>query len=433
MTYEAAVDVAMAMIDNVPENGLANGDAYVNTARHSSSHIKACLRWPWNADGTARGFVDQVARYSRADLDANGRTATADKVDFAAAVAVAIGRASASRFYGWSSDALNPAETLTIPNNTPDLVVHGDHEEAIAEAITDLALVAPRLMGVFFYNSISYETVNHHHLPEVTKKLAATTIGLTGLEEWLSAGEGRESAVFHDMFHPVTDVRKSNAARAIDCVEPLYNMGFPNLAKRIPVKAPDSGVAINYSVLLDTAMAFRHTPAHLPAALNTPRALREAINAYVLAQDAAELTQAVNNLRVLSGLLAEPSAFLVGFIVGRMGEVANDFDLNLRMAKRESTILGSPAYTRVTSEYAGTYNRGLELGHMTVAATEADQVMPRVLAGVAAVTAFGVADVPVNDDDAPLADAVPVADAAALDPGPDADAANAEAADDGDY
>lgn len=384
MALVAAVTATEAAIAAIAQDGMANGVPFANTAMPTTSHIRAHLKWPMNADGTTRTLVDHICRYGSFHLDTAGRDAVASKADADVAVIIAVARAAAWRYFGWTTVALNVSETVPIPTTDAALTVHADHQVAVAEALTEWTNVATRYMALVFYNSISYETSNHHHLPAATKKLATTTIQLAGLKEWIAGNAEREGSVFHDMFHCVSDTIKSNAARNLLARELLSNLKFDNLRKRIPVKAPDSGIAINYSVLYRKARAYRHDPGHLPDTLAAPTALSTAIAAYETAANPAALTTAVARLRTMSDALAEPSSYLAGFILGCEARATGDADLDLRTAARTTTILGSPAYARAAGEFSGTFATGKENGFKTVPSTVVDQVLPRCVAAVAA-------------------------------------------------
>lgn len=391
MNFVQTVASADAIIAAITANGLANGHEYFNTAMPGTSHVKTHNRWPMNADGTTRSLIDHICRYSSAHLDTVGMAGVAEKEDIDTAVIVAVARGSAYRYYGWSAASLSPAERIDLAAGTAALAVHGDHQDAVATAILKWSAVAPRYMGLFFYNSISYETICHNHLPAVSKKLAKTTITLTGLTDFISGNPERENAIFHDCFHVPTPTEKSNAARNVQARDHLSGIKFDNLRKRIPVKAPDSGVALNYTVLHTKANAYHHAPDHIPKALAPPANLAAAITAYEGAATAADLRAAVTLLRALSTALEEPSAYLAGFILGREANATGDEDLDLRTAKRTTTILGSPAYARAAGEFSGTFAFGKKNGYANVPATVASQVLPRCAAAVARAAALGAA------------------------------------------
>jgi len=385
MDLNAAVNAANDAIEAVPEGGFTNGAIYINAAQLATSHIKNCMRWPYEENGTGRTLVDHIARYSSAHLSEDARSAATDKVDIETAVLVAIARLSAARFYGWTDARMSPAEVARVTNGESALTIHNDHQAEVAAAVAKMANTGPRMMALFYYNALSYEVCNHHHLPAVTKRLAKTTITMSGLQEWMEEDPDRESVVFHDMFHPLSDVEKSNAARRVAAKTHLANLKFDNIGKRLPVKAPDSGIAINFAVLVRSAKSFKHNPEDLPSELKEPANVAAAVLAYQEAQTPENLADAVAYLRVCSEALAEPSAYLVGFILGKMSVTSDEGDLDLRTAKRENTILGSPAYARAASEYAGAFSAGKERGLAAVDPNVPDQILPRVLEGISTV------------------------------------------------
>lgn len=386
MTLVQAIANVTALITAIAADGLTNGVPYVNTAIPGSSHVADELKWPLAADGTPASLVEHICRYTSAHLDAAGMAATQAKVDIPTGVIVAIARLAATRYYGWEEATFTPAEVVKPAAADPAWVVHADNQASVTEALTTWATPAARYMGLFFYNALSFETSNHNHLPAVTKKLAKTTIVLTGLATFIAGNAKRESAIFHDTFHPPTDTMKSNAARNVGAQDHLSALRFDNLRKRIPVKAPDSGVAINFPVLVRKARAYAHNPVDLPAQLAAPARVMDAIAAYQAATTPGDLTAAVAELRALSDALAEPSAYLAGFILGKDAAAAGDADLDLATAKRTNTILGCPAYARAASEFAGSFAEGKRRGFAGVPRNVPDQVLPRVLAAVAGAT-----------------------------------------------
>jgi len=388
MALEAAIATVDAVIAAIPEKGLANGAPFANSSMPSTSHVREHLKWPINEDGSPRTLVDHICQYAKVGESAVERAKVADKADVETAVIVAVARLAAQRYYGWTTASFNASEMVTLSVGTAASHVHADHAATVAKALTEWAGVATRYMGLVYYVSISYETHNHHHLPAATKKLASTTIALSGLKDWIAGNAEREGSVFHDMFHPLSDTVKSNAARQVLAREHLSGLKFDNLRKRIPVKAPDSGVAINYAVLFAKASAYRHAPEHLPAAIAPPANLADAVAVYEAADSADALTAAVARLRKLSDALAEPSAYLAGFILGCECRATEDIDLDLRTAARTTTILGSPAYARAAGDYSGTFAAGKENGYKAVSAAVPDQVLPRCAAAVMTATAI---------------------------------------------
>lgn len=385
MDFAAAIASASAIVAQVPAGGMANGAPYVNTAMPSTAHIAPALVWPLAADGSNASLEAHLCAYAGVHLDAAARTAAtaAGYIDIEAAVVIAVARSAAWNFFAWTDRSLNPIESSRSAAGAAAPTVHADHHASVMAALLQWAPVATRYMGLAVYNAISYETSNHHHLPAVTKKLASTTMSLSGLADWIAAVPARESQVFHDMFHPLTDVSKSILARDARSKAMLSGVKFDNLRKRVPVKAPDSGIAINYPVLVAKARSYRHTPEHLPAALDPPANVAVAIAAYTGATTAADLAAAVGTLRALSEALAEPSAYLAGFILGREAAAAQDNDMSIREARKTVTILGSPAYLRAAGEFSGTFAAGKESGYAKVAATVPDQVLPRCAAAMA--------------------------------------------------
>lgn len=382
MTLVEAVATVTAAIEAVPMNGLANGAPFANSAMPNTSHIRPHLKWPIAASGATRSLVDHVCHYAAVDVSIAERNAIPHKAEIAVAVIVAIARLAAQRYYGWVRGSFTPTETVVLPDEAPAKVVHADHEAEVAAALEEWAGVATRFMGLVYYVAISYETHNHHHLPAATKKLATTTIAMSGLKEWIAGNAEREGCVFHDMFHCLTDTVKSNAARSLSAREHLSGLKFDNLRKRIPVKAPDSGVAINYAVLYTKARAYRHHPETLPDVLGPPANLAVAVRGYETAATPEALRAAVERLRLFSDALAEPSAYLAGFILGCEARATGDQDMDLRMASRTTTILGSPAYARAAGEFSGTFASGKENGFRQVPTAVPDAVLPRCSAAM---------------------------------------------------
>lgn len=384
MSLAPALAAADTVLTGIPDNGMANGAPFINMTMPSTSHVAPRLMWPMNDDGTPRGLEDQICRYAAVNETALARSAASITVDVETAVIVAVARCAAWRYYGWTAGHLKATECTRIPAAAPALTVHADHADEVAAALLAWAPVATRYMALVYYSAISYETSNHHHLPAVTKKLATTTMALAGLTAWVAGNPARESAVFHDAFHPVSDATKSVYARDLKARSHLADLKFDNLRKRLPVKAADTGIAINYGVLFRKAVAYRHDPAHLPTDLAPPANVAAAVAAYESAATPADLVTAVARLRAMSEILAEPSAYLAGFILGCEARTVDDPDLGMRQAARTVTILGSPAYVRAASDFSGTFSSGKESGLKVVPSSVPDQVLPRCAATVAA-------------------------------------------------
>lgn len=116
------------------------------------------------------------------------------------AVLIFIGRASAVRMLSITRAELNVVET----QRSGVLEVHANHREAMARLVTDTAEAAVRLVGVAFYNAVSFAMVNHHHLPTRTKKFAKTTQTMCGIDDLVARVPNAEGYIMHDMFHPLT-------------------------------------------------------------------------------------------------------------------------------------------------------------------------------------------------------------------------------------
>lgn len=361
-TYATILAAAEATIGAAPSSGFGNGNPYVNNAVPAHGHVTAVAKWAILA-GTPKTFTDletAIVTYARADGDTATRNAIGDddKMDFESAVIVAVARATFARFYGLAPADVSVAESQAVTAAT----AHANHQDAIKKAIDEWALPAARYMGLAWYNGVSVETSAHNHLPAKTKKLWTTTRDLLKLKEFLAVNARRENWVAHDTFHPLSDVVKSKLARNKQSKAVLVNLKLGNLAKRIPVKAPDTGVALNYPSLSSKAFGYSHTPADLPSTLRPPKALIEAIEAYVGADDAGAAVDAVANLQRISVALDEPSAYLAGFILGKDSFSMDNPDLTLQEAKATNTILGSPAYERAASNYPGTFDAGKRAG-----------------------------------------------------------------------
>jgi hypothetical protein len=361
-TYATILAAAEATIAAAPVSGFGNGTPYVNNAVPAHGHVTAVAKWPV-ITGTPKTFTDletAIVTYAQAAGDTATRTAIGDddKMDFESAVIVAVARATFARFFGLAPADVSVAESQTVTAVT----AHADHHDALKKAIDEWALPAARYMGLAWYNGISVETSAHNHLPAKTKKLWTTTRDLLKLKDFFATNARRENWVAHDAFHPLSDVVKSKLARNKQSKAVLVNLKLGNLAKRIPVKAPDTGVALNYPSLASKAFGYSHTPADLPSSLRPPKALIDAIGAYVEADDATAAADAVSALQRISVALEEPSAYLAGFILGKDSVSTDNSDLTLREARATNTILGSPAYERASSNYPGTFDAGRRAG-----------------------------------------------------------------------
>lgn len=372
MALAAAFASVHAVINNIVQGGVQNGNHVTNTAMPASSHVRPRAKWVLRASKTAgddpdnAALVDSVCWMSRVDSSAADRNAMAadEKLDPVMAVIITLGRAAAWKYFGMNVGHLNAAETHVIPAAEPAMVVHVDHEATVVTALNTWSMMASRMTGVMWYNALSFETANHHHKPEATKRLATTTITLLGLEDFFTANAAAqaEGVIMHDMFHPVGFDLKASLARNQEWAKALTKLNFDNLRKRIPVKASDCGLALNYPVLISKAKTYPHEAEDLPEELNVPAELTVVINRYKAAATAEQVENAIAELRAMSEHLAMPSAYVVGFVLGRERRSSDDEDLTLRAASKTNTILGSPAYARVASEHPGVFNIGTTRG-----------------------------------------------------------------------
>jgi hypothetical protein len=401
MAFALSVAAVNVVIDSVADNGFANGDDYVNNAVPSTTHVPAIARWPKvTAPGGGAGHVFEgieaaIAIYTRTDVNIATRAGIAaeDKMDIEVGVIVAICRAAFARLYNLDPASVSAAESVIRVDGTDALVVHAEHQDAVAEAMAKWAEPAARYLGLAFYNSISVETSSHNHLPAKTKKLWTTTRELLRLKPFLDATARSETYIAHDMFHPLSDTVKSHLARSNRSKNVLVNLKLGNLAKRIPVKAPDTGVALNYAALSAKAFGYTHTDEELPVDLRAPVALVDAVAEYVDAVDANAAAAAVTVLQAHSVALEEASAYLAGYILGRDARASDNQDLTLDEAKVTNTILGSPAYKRAAGAFPGTFaeakTRGWTLLSRDAQRAASDGLAPRIAGEVASLGAGG--------------------------------------------
>lgn len=375
MALAAALAAAEAAIAVVAANGVANGVLYVNTASPLSSHVRGCMKWLLRAQtapapAAHATLTEAICYMAKVDGNTAARDAIVDKASIEVAVLVCIARLAFARYVQLAAAGLTAAETEVLAEGAAAATVHADHEAAVATALTKWSAFAPRLMALGWYNAVSFETADHHHLPGKTKKLARTTMALAGLAELLATTPdgSAEGMIYHDGFHPLTVVKKSMMARDRLAKPALEAIKFSNIAKRIPVKAGDCGVAINYPALYRKAMGYARNAGDLPATLAPNGAVTAAIAAYEQAATPADLTAAVARLRAMSVTLAEPSVYLAGYMLGKDRRSSENPDLTLREAKVTNTILGSPAYQREAGENPGTFALGIANGYAVVAA-----------------------------------------------------------------
>lgn len=390
MDIDAALAAANAAINAVGEAAIRNGEIIQNSTMPATSHVRARALWVLQAqdvDGpTSPDVLQAILWHSRMDLDANALTAQQDKLSIDLATILVLSRAAFWRYFGLTDDKIAPGEKHIIPVNAVDLVPHQDHIADIIAAIARWAPLATRFMGVAWYNALSFETCNHHHLPDKTGRLASTTITLLGMRDYFDshATDQAEGVMMHDMFHPLGSDVKAGLARNRTWAATLTDLQLDNLRKRIPVKAADTAYAVNYPVLLAKARSYVHNPDMLPASLDVPTQLTDTIAAYEQSQDAAAARVAASNLRAMAGPLAEPSAYIVGWMLGRERATADDPDLTLRTVGKRITIMGSPAYARAAAEFPGTFSLGTSRGGEVTTRWFRDNTTPHVMARIEA-------------------------------------------------
>jgi hypothetical protein len=370
MTLAEALTHAGTVISAVPENAVRNGTPYSNTAVPTSTHVRERARWVIAEDGAGAfqlASLEQticwMANLSGASTQRNALALT-DRLDIEVATMMALGRAAMWRLFRMSEADLVMSECHILTAAEMAETIHNDYSAAVTTALKDWASFAGRLPGIAWYNALSFESCNHHHLPAKTKKLATTTIALLGMKEYFDAhtAEEAEGCVMHDMYHPVAYHLKSQLARNTQWAGALSAIHFDNLRKRVPVKAADCGVALNFQSLVEKARTYPHTVKDLPAALEPPTALRAAVATYATEVDPARVREVVADLRVMSRELVIPSVYVAGFILGRDKRSSDDVDLSLKEAAKTNTILGCPAYARGAAEHPGVFSQGVAAG-----------------------------------------------------------------------
>lgn len=404
MTLAEAIASANQIIGNITHNALANGVAVMNSAMPTSSHVSEAAKWVLVADANQTlvqpTIEAEICKMSAANLDNAARAAFSPKMRIEDAVLVALGRRAAWEMFGMSSANVIPSESVTLTPAEAANAVHADHSGLVETMLRTYAPFSTRLVGIAWYNSLSFETHNHHHLPQKTKKLSSTTITLLGLKDYFTEGAGHtpsaESVVMHDMFHPLSYDLKAKLARNATFAKALPDIGFGNLAKRIPVKAADCGMAFNYPTLWATADQYSRNADDLPAELVPPETLTIAIETYAAATDQTAATQATAELRAMAPHLGIASAYLAGFILGKERKTTGERDAELSDYSGRITILGSPALRRSTGEFPGAFQLGITRGYAAVTGWGSDNRVKHTFALIkkatrAAVTAHTAA------------------------------------------
>lgn len=399
MSLARTLAAASSVITGIRHDALQNGDAIYNTAVPSSSHVRPAAKWvlgPSTTGGTANESPDlqaAICKMTAVHLDTAGRTATAEKVSIELGVILVLGRAAAWQMLGLHAGSINPGEVQVLDAAAASAVVHPDHSDAVESAVATWSAFATRFVGIAWYNAVSFETHNHHHLPAKTGKLAKTTIGLLGMKEFFTAhaADEAESLVMHDMFHPLGYDVKAKLARNVEWSKALPNLNFGNLARRVPVKAPDCGLAFNYTELHRVASSYPQNANDIARELDPPVQLGISLAAYAASGDATAARQATEELRAMSGHFAVATAYLAGYILGKERKSAGEAEAEFADFKARITILGSPALVRATGEHSGAFSLGLEKARARVVGWGADTKVKATTDLVKAATAKAVA------------------------------------------
>lgn len=386
MASGAAILAAQRVIDGIATAGAINGQYAWNTAMPTTSHVRPRSLWVMRAvtagDPVCATLTEQVAWMAHADVDTAARTADAESMDIEVAVVVALGRAAAWKYFDLTHASLKLAECHVIPATDAALGIHGDHDAAVKSAFEKWAGYSARLTGIAWYNALSFEQHNHHHLPAVSGRLSKTTIVVLGLKTFFETSATAEGIIMHDMYHMLGGDVNAWLSRNQERAAALTAIGLDNLRKRIPVKASDTALAINYPELIRKARTYAHEPEDLPSELNVPSQLDALILRYRNATDEGEVRNSVEELRAMAAHMAEATVYVAGFMLGRERRAADDADLTLQLASKTNTILGSPAIKREAGNFPGAFNMGCRAGWVkaswaTVAKSQAD-VMTRV-------------------------------------------------------
>lgn len=296
-----------------------------------------------------------------------GPTLIPGRPDIQTAVIVAIGRHVANRLAPNFADACNPAEVVYVDENL--LVPHADHEAAMQTAMDEFGQYATRSLGILVYNAINIATNGHSHSSARPGKLGNTTTKVCPFSRVIAVSPVNAGAILHDMYHMVPAAMFSAAARDPVWKAAMWNLAYDNLAKRLPVKGGDTALAVNYATLVKTASAYPASGLGVPVGLNEPATLTAAKTTYAAA-NLAGLPAATLALQACSLAVTDASAYLGGYILGKLRKTHNEEDLTMAEAASNHgmTLLKSPALVRATTQEGGAalFAMGITEGYATV-------------------------------------------------------------------
>lgn len=410
-----ALDAARAQVTaalaRVPVGSVKNGTVVVNTARPLSTTLDDWMKLTVNEGKTALADVVSAITYI---MGANAEQLDASRPNAKVAAHVVLGRMATMRSLSSGDDAAfiaecNPLEVHVLGPLAP----HASHKAAIVEAIGLATQYCTRALGIFAYNALSIAICNHIHTPRVTRHLASTTYLLSPYQAATGNRMDNAGPIMHCMFHPFPASAFSEACRSKKWKQATIKLGYSNLTKRIPIKATDTAIAMNYRALYTTASGYttrgvgipakmgptaamtKHIAQYAaavlrpstadsgetgpPAAVNADAVKAENIQAPAASVDASETKKsepsaypvlyvdvAEEILRADSLVLRVPAAILVGYLHGCLCQAHDDDEMSLKEAHKvhKMTILGSPAFGTLASaaDTAGSYAIGLELG-----------------------------------------------------------------------
>lgn len=394
---------AMASLGRLPTNGISNGDIAANELSPLAGYIPTHMYTLLSADGGAMAaFVPSVCAMSGCNLPA----LPAGRPSIRASVCVLMGRFAAARLIGGFVQSLNRAECTRATAAVLAQQVHPNHLAEVRRMVEMYTPVAERFIPILTYNAVMISQFGHAHLSESRSKLMSTTLKLSPIGTAVADDPTLEGAVMHDMFHNVGGGILSAAARHPNYVTACGKLGYDNLRARLPLKHANTAPALDYSALYITTKAMVEVKGGIPSGFAVPESLNVAIEAASSAAAGADLIAKVAVVRMMAKELIPACLYMAGYILGRLRQIHDDPDMNIRTAVRthKVTILGANFIERERGSGVGLAMFTTGISHGVITPTAAELAAQRT--SLQALAVEGVAKV------AGLAAATPAATAA---------------------
>lgn len=319
----AAIDEAQAMVEANIATEFYVSAAVSRSDGGSAARTGAAFRWPMveEADGTLAfaGLEESVAEYVAKASDTYGvaQAFGADSAALAAAVVVAVARATAAATFGITPAHVASAEAGVRAKAAARREVAAEDAEAVAVALRRWAAVGHRAALLVFFNAAGATAYGKFAAKQAMPEFWASIVAGAGLEDLFAVAPWAETVVAEEMFYPVAATVLDEVAtwKADKVARGGVEVRFAE--EHFPTWQAPGTIALVFSAVVEHARSFGCTPYDLPAICDTPTYVRDAIAAAAAATTVQTSTAARFSIAVSARLLEPAWAYVVGYVAGK--------------------------------------------------------------------------------------------------------------------